>query len=227
MNEISAIETQLHKQSAFFAALACSVEVKDVRRDVASAFLNMAKRRPEFLRAAFRNTQLQERNRSVEDVVIRTPARWEFEHVVVFGPVEDAYSMAGRYRLASKFIAVHPIEVSDPIEQSHCIPYFHKDDSPYRKAYVGRMELKHQLGSWRSLVSRARKSTKKRFLSHWYASKGTEVPNGDGSTTVKTMKDMSDAKLLARTGYTPEEFWREVKNPGTVTPKKPQFELSL
>lgn len=226
---------RLHKQARHFLMLSRNQEIPEVRRAVSDAFVNSLRtRHREFLRAAFQNRDVQAAERGVEDVLIRTPARWEFEHIIVFGSIEDAYTVAGRYRVASKFVAVHPVQPTDPLA-GRMVGYIHKQTSPWLKAFNRRMELKRQLGSYRSLVGKARKMTKENFIAHWRVSKGSRITinatvldpqtrkrKADQFEQVKTMKDLSDDKLLSRTGYTPEQFWQEVRKPGSV-PTHPHF----
>jgi hypothetical protein len=208
------------------------------KRAVAQALINtLLPRHREFMLAAVRNRAIREHHDiTSEDLIFKTPARWEFSNVNVFGDVQSATCIAGRYRVAAGFVAVHPLLPDDPFPNHRCIPYQHKPHSPYAITYRRRSELKHQLGSRRSIVTRAWKMSLSEFLAQWRVRKGEDVSwesrkmnpqtrkfHPETVTKMKCMKDMTDAELLKRTGYTPEQFWREVHNPNTVTPLKPEL----
>lgn len=147
--------------------------------------------------------------------------------------MSDALCCAGRYRTCSKFVAVHPVEPADPLIceiEPMRIPMRHKPTSPWFQSFMRRSQLKHELGaSSRSLVGYARRMTKAEFLEQFAAKPGEQIPmvdrRGKPYTVSRRIPDIPAHRLLARTGYTPEEFWREVRKPNTVTPHKPQLEL--
>ena len=172
---------------------------------------------------------------SLVELIVHPPARWEFEHVDVFGAVSDALCCARRYRVCSWFIAIHPVQSDDPLtceREPMRIPIRHKPTSPWFQDFRRRNQLKNELGSrLRSLVGYARKMTKAEFLEQFAATPGSDIPMTDRSgrryTIRRLIPDASPELLLTRTGYTPAEFWREVRNPNTRPARKPQLELSL
>lgn len=220
----------------------CEKNESQVVRDVVRAYLYaLCRERVLFLQAALHylhhsGMELPEVGRySLAELIVQPPARWEFEHVDVFGVVSDALCCAGRYRTCSVFLAVHPVEPTDPLIcelEPMRIPMRHKPTSPWFCSYKRRCVLKNQLGTrFRSMVGHARGLTKTEFLEQFAAKPGEEVAmvdrKGRAYTLRRRLPDISAHALLARTGYTPEEFWREVKRPNTVTPHKPQLEFTL
>jgi len=211
-----------------------------VVRDVLKAYLfSLCKNRVDFLRSAFRclnsvGMELPETGRfSLSELIVHPPARWEFEHLDLFGTVSDAVSCAGRYRTCAKFVAVHRLEIGDPLlcpMEGRRIPLRHKSTSPWFQALNRRMQLKHQLGSRsRALVGYARKMTKTEFLEQFNTPKGQQIKMTDKQgrpyTRQRLIPEIPVYRLLALTGYTPDEFWREVRKPNTVKPHKPQLEF--
>jgi hypothetical protein len=218
----------------------CGEEQTPVVRAVAGAYLyTLCKHRIRFLRSALHflhslEIELPEAGRySLAELIVHPPGRWEFEHVDVFGTVSDALCCAGRYRTCAKFLAVHPVEPGDPLIcefEPMRIPMRHKPTSPWFRSLMRRLQLKDELGSrCRALVSCARSMTKAEFLEQFGAKPGEEIPmvdrHGRPYTLRRRIPDIPPHRLLARTGYTPEEFWREVRKPNTVPPHKPQLEL--
>jgi hypothetical protein len=211
-----------------------------VVRAVAEAYLyTLCKERIRFLRAALHylrslEIELPEAGRfSLTELIIRPPARWEFEHVDVFGTVSDALCCADRYRTCARFVAVHPVEPGDPLicpQEPMRVPLRHKPTSPWFRALMRRLQLKHELGPrCRALVSCARVMTKTEFLEQFGAKPGEQITmtdrRGRPYTLSRRIPDIPLHRLLARTGYTPEEFWREVRKPYTVPPHRPQLQL--
>jgi hypothetical protein len=218
----------------------CNEQEPQVVRDVVQGYLySLCRNRAGFLKAAFRHLSHQDVELptagrfSLSELIVHPPARWEFEHVDVIGIISDAVSCAGRYRTCSRFLAVHPLELSDPLiceREPQRIPIRHKPSSPWFQRFVRRQQLKLELGSqYRALVGYARTMTKGEFLEQFVARPGTSIPmidrKGRPYTVTRGIPDISTYKLLNRTGYTPEEFWREVRRPNTVAPHKPQLEL--
>ena len=218
----------------------CDQREAAVVRDVIKAYLyNLCKERPRFLLAALqylRNLDLAlpvSGRYSLAELIIHPPARWEFEYLDVFGTVADALCCAGRYRTCAKFFAVHPVQPGDPLIcelEAMRIPMRHKPTSPWFKSFMRRRQLKNELGSrGRSLVGYARTMTKAEFLEQFAAKPGDEIAmvdrKGRPYTIRRRIPDISRYTLLDRTGYSPEEFWREVKRPNTIAPHKPQLEL--
>ncbi len=226
----------------------CDEAESQVVRDVTKAYLyTLCRERPRFLLAALQylrglNLDLPTAGRyCLPELIVQTPARWEFEHVDVFGVVSDALSCAGRYRTCSSFVAVHPVQTGDPLIcdlEPMRIPMRHKPTSPWFIAFRRRRHLKDQLGSrCRALVGHARKLTKREFLEE-FSRRPTPVelrrhftsPSGKQTWAPDPNKRITHVEaheLLSRTGYTPEEFWREVRKPNTVIPHKPQLEFAL
>lgn len=216
----------------------CDEKKPPVVRDVLKSYLfTLCKRRVQFLQAAIANLRAtgEEPSESfrVADLIVHPPARWEFEHVDVFGRISDALCCATRYRVCSKFLGVYPLAEDDPFSTLATlsrIPMRHKPTSPWHRAFMRRLEIKHLLGSrGRALVSYARSMTKGEFLEQFAAKPGTEIrmtdKKGRPYTLRRMIPDVPAHALLDRTGYTPEEFWREVKKPNTITPHYPQLEL--
>lgn len=210
-----------------------------VLRDVACAYLGtLCRNRVAFVRAALRYLQsrqveLPEAGRyCLTEMLVHPPARWEFEHLDLFGTVGDALSCAGRYRTCDQFVAVYPVVESDPLFgeiEERRIPLRHKPSSPWFQAYRRRMELKHDLGSFRWLVGYARKMNKAEFLEQFLARPGEVIKmvdrNGRPYQRIRLIPDIPPHRLLNLTGYTPGEFWREVRKPNSVKQHKPQLEL--
>jgi hypothetical protein len=172
---------------------------------------------------------------SLPELMVHPPARWEFEHVDVFGTVSAALCCARRYRICSRFVCVYPVQNDDPLifdREPNRIPMRHKTTSPWFHAFVRRQRLKNELGAkHRSLVGYARKLTKTEFLEQFAANPGAEIPmidrKGRNYTLRRLIPDISPHALLTRTGYTPAQFWREVRHPNTQESRKPQMELAL
>ena len=220
--------------------LFCDEKQTPVLRGVLRAYLHtLCKERPRFVRAALHylgahNLELPSAGRySLPELILHPPARWEFEHVDVFGTVSDALCCAGRYRTCARFVAVHPVEPGDPLLcelEPLRIPMRHKPTSPWLQSFLRRRQLKDELGSrGRALVGCARGMTKAEFLEQFAAKPGEAIGmvdrHGRAYTLRRRIPDIPPHALLARTGYTPEEFWREVRRPNTVAPHKPQLEF--
>jgi hypothetical protein len=238
----SEVQSRINECLTRAVKILCADSEPQVVRDVVRAYLyTLCRERCRFLRAALHylhqlHLELPEAGRhSLAELIVQTPARREFEYVDVFGPVADALCCAGRYRTCSKFVAVHPVKSADPLYSDFepmRIPMRHKPTSPWFRSYKRRCQLKSQLGTrFRSLVGHARSLTKTEFLEQFAARPGEEVAmvdrKGRHYTLRHRMPDVSTYVLLARTGYTPEEFWREVRKPDTVRPHKPQLEFTL
>lgn len=234
------IQNRITKCLTRAVKLYCDERRPEVVRNVLRAYLyTLCKERSRFLLCAIRylrslEYELPETGRySLTELIIHPPARWEFEHVDVFGTISDAMCCAGRYRTCAKFLAVHPVEQGDPLicaQEPWRIPMRHKLTSPWYQSFMRRRQLKAELGTrCRALVGYARGMTKAEFLEQFAARPGEEIPMVDRKGRPYTIKrripDIDPRALLARTGYTPAEFWREVRKPNTTLPHKPQLEL--
>ena len=211
----------------------------------------ICKRRAEFMQAALRCEWYAEfmfkedetlRAGAVEDLIVKPPAGWDFTHTYVFGDIPDAICCYHRYDACQEYLGVSPVLPDDPWHPMQ-VPLRHKETSPWYQRLKRRRELKHQLGPYRSLVGYARKWTKAEFLDEFTKVKipkeeliqygnsaGTSIwygPKKGDPRREKRIPDIQPWELLQRTGYTPAEFWREVKKPNTIKPRKPQLELSI
>jgi hypothetical protein len=207
---------------------------------VAQAYLTIHQHLPEFWRAMVKHPHFKflcedDPGFSLAERLVRVPARWEFQHINVFGEVGDAMTTAGRYAASKVFLTVHPIAPGDPWcadwRKQPRVPYIHKPTSPFRITYVRKNELRAQLRGYSPLVNHAKGMNKSEFLEQFAAKPGTETKHvdrrGQPYTLRKRVPDMTPFKLLLLTGYTVEEFWQEVHNPRTKTPRFPQPELAL
>ena len=102
------IQTRIAECLRRAARICCDENQPPVVRDVATAYLfTLCKQRVRFLRAALqylcaRGLELPETGRhSLAELIVHPPARWEFEHVDVFGTASDALCCAGRAALYS------------------------------------------------------------------------------------------------------------------------------
>lgn len=236
------------------ALLVSRCEAKpQLMRDVCAAYLEVHRNLAQYLHAAIRNPDIKAWIESGDDYrsvgftqrfdlaefMLNLPALWEFEFTKIVGTVNDANWCAAQYKWVH-FIGVRPVHPAYPCGRMR-IPIFHKANSRFRIGYEGRKALKRSLGSqFRSLVNFARKSTKKDFLSEFHMpppdrskQQRVEYPGGmigyDDIAPYRSKRcvHLEAEELLKKTGYTSEEFWREVKQPGTVAPRKPQLELLL
>ena len=200
-------------------------------RDICTAYLHdVCKRRVEYMRAALRNKSYRDwvdgkvqsfYEFSVESLVVNPPAVWEFEFVEVTGSVNDANWCAGQYRW-NRFLGVRPMEPETGWGQV-CIAIVHKPNSRFRVGWENRDRLKAMLGrKYRRLVNDARSMSKTEFLAEFHKpaiprhlQHITMIEQRSGrvlrcGSTGKLVRDISADTLAALTGYTPEEFWREV-----------------
>lgn len=236
----SEIQSRIQQCLTRAVRIHCDQARPQVERDLVRAYLyTLCRQRARFLSAALgylRSHELdlpQTGGLSLPELIVHPPARWEFQYVDVFGTVGDAFCCAARYRTCAQFLAVHPVAPADPLfcpEEPSRIPMRHKLTSPWFQAYRRRGQLKHELGTrHRSLVGYARSMTKREFLEQFEAKPGAVIPmvdrKGRAYTLSKRVSDVSRHALVERTGYTPEEFWREVRKPNTVAPHKPQLQL--
>lgn len=191
---------------------------------------------------------------ALEELIVKPPARWDFIHTYVFGDVADAVCCYNRYDACKEYLGVYPMDQGDPWHALN-VMMRHKDSSPWYQRLKRRRELKKQLGRrLQSLVGYARGHTKAEFIKQFYtpaipkhemeqihyASRydvvnqrmmpgrqvGYTKKKGD-TRPMRLIPEITEAQLLHLTGYTPEGFWREVKKPNTVPPKRPQLELTL
>lgn len=230
-------------------AARCILKTRDpdpIVAGMATAYLNVIRNLGEYVVAALRcRAYVDALERGVvtmEDTLVRPPVRWEFEHAHVLGDIGAAISCANRYDACSKFVGITPLYKGDPWDDRH-IMLVHKDTSPWFLRLQRRRVLKAQLGSkLRSLVSHARGWTKTRWLEEFNTPaipkeelKTITFPNGwkgytkkPGDTRkMRCIPEVTAEELRRRTGYTPEDFWRECKKPGTVKPLFPQMEMEF
>lgn len=230
------------KRRAINALLISRNESKpQIVRDVAGAYLKVHKNHLNYLKAAFENQFIRQTIETGEplfgetklpfrfaDLLVNVPAMWEFEFVQVPANVNDVMNCVSRYSWG-KFMAVRPLAPTDPFSFIR-VPIIHKESSPFHQRYSRRMALKRELGStYRSLVGYARKWTKREFLEQFNTPPGQTIKSVDAKGKPyqrrRIIPNIEAWDLLNRTGYTPEEFWREVKKPNSVKPHRPQGEL--
>lgn len=214
-----------------------------IARDLLRAFAKeVHPNRIAYLRAALKNTEYRAwaeegKDRhfenhtcefNLENLLVYPPARWTFAFTYVVGCVRDANLCAHRYRW-DKFVSVQPLGEGDAYSPTR-VPICHLPNSRFRIGYEGRKKLKQALGRHRALVSYARKWTKERFLDEFHQpEQGHDGFYKDGKPfhKDKLVPHLAPERLLTLTGYTPEEFWREVKKPTTQIPRFPQLTLGL
>lgn len=178
-----------------------------------------------------------EREFDMSSFLLNFPCIWEYEFTEVIGNVNDAMWVASQYQKKwAGFKSVRPMEPDYTFPRIR-IPIYHKDNSRFRIGFERRRILKQELGSqFRSLVNFARKRTKKDFLEEFYKPapdrskmRRIEYPSRNGGKPMygwesifpykaKLCVHLEPAKLLELTGYTPEEFWQEVKDPTKKIP---------
>jgi hypothetical protein len=246
MQDLETTAQQIHVRIRECLSRAVRIYCDQTRLPVVHAVLEaylftLCRERVGFLRSALRYLHIKriplpdDGPFSLTELIVHPPARWEFEHVDVFGTVSAALCCARRYRICARFVRVHPMQNDDPLisdREPNRIPMCHKSTSPWFQAFLRRQRLKNELGSrHRSLVGYARKTTKAEFLEQFAARPGAEIPmidrKGRSYTLRRLIPDISLDALLTRTGYTPAQFWREVRHPNTQEPRKPQMELAL
>lgn len=199
-------------------------------RDICKAYLGVHKNLATYLKAALQNKEVQEwmdgkvqafMPFTLPSFIVNIPAVWEFEFVEVTGSVNDANWCASQYRW-NKFIGVRPL-LPDTRFHHFRIPIIHKSNSRFRVGWENRNRLKAMLGSkYRRLVNDARGMGKGEFLEEFHKvaiprhlQEINEIVQKSGRVlkvgyTGKQVRDITADKLLVLTGYTPEEFWREV-----------------
>jgi hypothetical protein len=238
----SAVMERLHYRAARAITASRDESKPQIVRDVCAAYLDVHRNLQAYLTAAFRNENIREwieRDDATSHIakfdmasfMVNIPATWEFEFAKIVGSVNDAHWCAHQYKWVS-FVAVRPLHPLAPFNNIR-IPVLHKTNSRFRQGFEGRHSLKTALGSkYRSLVQFARSNTKTYFLEQFNKPAPDrskqykqEFPGGMSSWVdippykSKLCRHMTAEELMHKTGYTPEEFWREVKKPGTVTPR--------
>jgi hypothetical protein len=138
-----------------------------------------------------------------EEAMRRCPVcRNEWEYVTVIATTGEAHS-AARHKNWGKFLGVFPLARDDPVHP-YRILYCYKSSSPYNRRVEQRRDLKRILGkNYRSLVTRASRSTKGDFL--------------------RTLTTDQTHVLRYRLKLDPGRFWRVAKGKEFVElPKRPR-----
>lgn len=152
---------------------------------------------PKFTAAAAANLSIRQFQNDPQfrdlwsDRLLRTnpPLRVEFDHVVVFGSINEAGDIA-KNKSWGLLIGIEPLREDDRLLPRN-ITYILKATSKQRMRWEFRDTFRNILGNRRPLVSDALRSTK-----HWF------------------LKGLShgDAKVIRnRLDLTPDEFWRMVR----------------
>ncbi len=152
---------------------------------------------PRFAVAAAANLSIREFQKDPQfrdlwsDRLLRTnpPLRVEFDHVVVFGSINEAGDIA-KNKSWGLLTGIEPLRADDRLLPRN-ITYILKATSKQRMRWEFRDTFRNILGNRRPLVGDALRSTKRWFL--------------------KGLSD-GDAKVIrARLDITPDEFWRMVR----------------
>jgi hypothetical protein len=100
---------------------------------------------------------------TVAGITRHPTVRVVFEHAEVIGGQGESMA-AARYKNFGPFLGIHPLRPDDPVH--HCrILFNYLSSSPYNRRVEQRRTLKRILGrSYRSLVTKASRSTKRDFL---------------------------------------------------------------
>jgi len=247
-DEAHAVVGRLQQRAARALMISRNEAKPQIIRDLCAAYLDVHRNHLAYLHAAFQNPDVKRwvdagddhkaagffQRFSIADFVVNIPAMWEFDFTIAIGTINDANWCAHQYKWV-KFIGVKPLHPDYPLN-GYRIPIFHKPNSRFRIGYEGRKRMKADLGSkYRSLVNFARKSTKTDFLYEF----NQPPPNRTQQTKVvwpsgmvsyqdnhpyksKRCVHIEAAELLRLSGYHPDEFWREAKQPGTVPSRRPR-----
>lgn len=124
------------------------------------------------------------------------PLRVEFEHAVVLGTINDAGDIA-KHKSWGKLIALQPLAVDDRLYPRN-ITYMLKATSKLRMRWEFRDNFRQLLGSKRSLVTEALRSTKATFL---------KSLSGDDAQALHLRLDLE-----------PDEFWRLARHGDRLGP---------
>lgn len=134
------------------------------------------------------------------------PCRNEWEYVTVIATTGEAHS-AAKHKNWGRFLGVFPLARDDPVHP-YRILYCYKSASPYNRRVEHRRELKRILGKgYRTLVTRASRSTKKDFL--------------------RTLTADETRVLRLWLKLDPGRFWRVAKGKEFVEFPKPPRQLTL
>jgi hypothetical protein len=134
------------------------------------------------------------------------PCRNEWEYVTVIATTGEAHS-AAKHKSWGRFLGVLPLARDDPVHP-YRILYCYKSASPYNRRVEQRRELKRILGKgYRTLVTRASRSTKKDFL--------------------RTLTAYEVHAIRLRLNLDPGRFWRVAKGKEFVEFPKPPRQPTL
>jgi hypothetical protein len=144
---------------------------------------------------------------TVAGVTRHPTVRVVFEHAEVIGGQGESMA-AARYKNFGHFLGIHPLRPDDPVH--HCrILFNYLPSSPYNRRVEQRRTLKRILGrSYRSLVTKASRSTKRDFL------KFNLTPDGARAISQRLKLD-------------PGRFWRVAKGKEFLDLPTPARQLLL
>lgn len=130
---------------------------------------------------------------SPEVIADNPPVRVEFEHVIVLGTVSAALNLAKHKSGWGELVKIRPLLPDDPLDPV-CVVHLYKETNLAHQNYERRQHLKHQLGTAKKLVTRARKLSKARFL--------------------KSLTDKERSAIRSKLGIAEEDFWQACRRGG-------------
>ncbi len=143
---------------------------------------------------------------TIERVRRNPPCRIEWEHAVVIGGIGESLA-AARHKHWGDFIGVFPLQPNDPVHWCRIL-FIYRASSPYNRRVEQRHALKRILGrKYRSLVTKAARSTKKDFLSR--------------------LSEAGEFKIRRRLHLDPGQFWRAAKGRDFLEIPEPPVQLLL
>ena len=141
------------------------------------------------------------------------PCRNEWECVTVIATTGEAHS-AAKHKIWGKFLGVLPLARDDPVHP-YRILYCYKAASPYNRRVEQRRELKRILGKgYRTLVTRASRSTKKDFLRTLTADQAYVIQHG---VLIDVTATAREAGIVYPTAVTAAVHHSYVRVPDGVT----------
>lgn len=144
---------------------------------------------------------------TVEGVTRHPTVRVVFEHAEVIGGSGESLA-AAQHKNFGRFLGIQPLRPDDPVHP-YRILFVYKASSPYNRRVEQRRHLKRLLGrQYRTLVTKAARSTKKDFLKYDLTPDGAKA-------------------ILRRLKLEPGRFWRVAKGKEFLNLPSPPRQLLL